>query len=191
MLASTRPLLHIFTLYHRCCSLPTCTRADPVGVVRRDMLRLQGLCNRIAVPAGFSSSVVHGHADADYYHYLCDGIDDRVSCLFFERGKELRTRSRLEQGWGCGYRTAQSLCSWAARSRHESSAQAVDVPSLRKIQETLVEIGDKAPSFADSREWIGCVETSLVLDQLYGVSVVSRSNRRHVCRRFLLLTNKR
>lgn len=28
----------------------------------------------------------------EYWHYGCDGLDDR--------------------GWGCGYRTLQTLCSW-------------------------------------------------------------------------------
>jgi hypothetical protein len=30
--------------------------------------------------------------DYQYFHYLCDGLDDR--------------------GWGCGYRTLQSTASW-------------------------------------------------------------------------------
>ena len=30
--------------------------------------------------------------DYEYWHYLCDGTDDK--------------------GWGCGYRTCQSIASW-------------------------------------------------------------------------------
>ncbi|KAL5463729.1 hypothetical protein EMCRGX_G032656 [Ephydatia muelleri] len=56
-----------------------------------------------------------------YYHYLCDKMDDR--------------------GWGCGYRSLQSLCSWAD--------------------------GDKPPSFASSNNWIGCFEACIVLDHVY------------------------
>ena len=33
---------------------------------------------------------VSGHYE--YWHYGCDGFDDR--------------------GWGCGYRTLQTICSW-------------------------------------------------------------------------------
>lgn len=43
---------------------------------------------------------------------------------------------------------------------------------LREIQEALVEIGDKDPSFIGSREWIGAIELSYVLDKLLGVSVM-------------------
>lgn len=42
---------------------------------------------------------------------------------------------------------------------------------LREIQQTLVEIGDKDPSFIGSREWIGAIELSFVLDKLLGVSI--------------------
>ena len=41
---------------------------------------------------------------------------------------------------------------------------------LREIQQVLVEIGDKDPSFIGSREWIGAIELSFVLDKLLGVS---------------------
>ncbi|KAG0461120.1 hypothetical protein HPP92_021417 [Vanilla planifolia] len=40
----------------------------------------------------------------------------------------------------------------------------------RDIQQALVEIGDKEPSFVGSREWIGAIELSFVLDKLLGVS---------------------
>ena len=155
----------------------------------------------------------------------------------------------LPQGWGCGYRSLQSLCSWAARQRKKGKQPAVQeggrkdredkvkeelvegggwkgrqeggwergkkilqegnregeskealevgemetredrlqkggpecflatshagyssVPSLRDIQEALVELGDKPLSFIGSREWIGSFEACLVLDYLYGVS---------------------
>ena len=34
-----------------------------------------------------------------------------------------------------------------------------------------MEIGDKDPSFIGSREWIGAIELSFVLDKLLGVSM--------------------
>lgn len=42
---------------------------------------------------------------------------------------------------------------------------------FREIQQSLVEIGDKDPSFIGSREWIGAIELSFVLDKLIGVSI--------------------
>uniref|UniRef100_W5K785 UFM1-specific peptidase 1 n=1 Tax=Astyanax mexicanus TaxID=7994 RepID=W5K785_ASTMX len=92
-------------------------------------------------------SVVSG--DCLYYHYGCDGKDDR--------------------GWGCGYRTVQTICSWLFMHSGPQSGKAKPPPSLPDIQQALVTIGDKQPSFLGSREWIGTYEAALVIDQLYDV----------------------
>ena len=62
------------------------------------------------------SAVRSGVVDGDYQycHYLYDGQDDR--------------------GWGCGYRTLQTIISWARLNLH----QDIDIPGLRRIQEILV-----------------------------------------------------
>lgn len=98
-----------------------------------------------------SSGVAEGVASLiqgsyEYYHYLQDSFDD--------------------SGWGCAYRSLQTIISWF-RLQHYTS---ISVPSHREIQQTLVEIGDKDPSFVGSREWIGAIELSFVLDKLLGVS---------------------
>ena len=54
--------------------------------------------------------------DYQYCHYLYDGQDDR--------------------GWGCGYRTLQTIISWI---QHNSRTE-LTVPSIKKIQEILVEV---------------------------------------------------
>lgn len=87
-------------------------------------------------------TVVRG--DYNYYHYCCDGVDDR--------------------GWGCGYRTLQTVCSWI---QHQNSGRVV--PSLREIQEALVAMGDKPESFVGSKEWIGSLEVAMCLDYFYDV----------------------
>uniref|UniRef100_A0A9L0TAN9 UFM1 specific peptidase 1 n=1 Tax=Equus caballus TaxID=9796 RepID=A0A9L0TAN9_HORSE len=76
-----------------------------------------------------------------YYHYGCDGLDDR--------------------GWGCGYRTLQTLCSWP-------EGRAAGVPGVAAVQAALEDMGDKPPGFRGSRSWIGCVEASLCLDHFGG-----------------------
>lgn len=87
-------------------------------------------------------------SDILYYHYLCDGVDDR--------------------GWGCGYRTLQSICSWVKREQELLAKSAFrDVPTLREIQEALVAMEDKPSSFIGSREWIGSFEICLCLDYFY------------------------
>ncbi|XP_014358864.2 probable Ufm1-specific protease [Papilio machaon] len=80
-----------------------------------------------------------------YYHYGCDGFDDR--------------------GWGCGYRTLQTLCSWLNLNYKNINT----VPSIKEIQEILVELEDKPKSFLGSRQWIGSFEVCLVIDKLYDV----------------------
>ncbi|KAJ7345250.1 hypothetical protein JRQ81_001200 [Phrynocephalus forsythii] len=84
-----------------------------------------------------------------YYHYGCDSMDDR--------------------GWGCGYRTLQTLCSWLVQNKSTGEAASRPVPSLKEIQTSLVEMGDKPSSFAGSRDWIGTVEAALCLDHFYSV----------------------
>lgn len=95
-------------------------------------------------------------SDYSYYHYCIDGLND--------------------QGWGCGYRTCQTLCSWIyfcyRRSSEQISVQggiSGPVPSIREIQQSLVQIGDKPRSFANSKEWIGSVEIAMCLDTIYNV----------------------
>ncbi|KAH7528303.1 hypothetical protein FEM48_Zijuj05G0058400 [Ziziphus jujuba var. spinosa] len=104
------------------------------------------------VHIGIPSSGVSGGSVAlvqgsyEYYHYLQDGFND--------------------SGWGCAYRSLQTIISWF-RLQHYTS---IEVPSHREIQQSLVEIGDKDHSFIGSREWIGAIELSFVLDKLLGVS---------------------
>ncbi|KAJ0174232.1 hypothetical protein K1T71_010378 [Dendrolimus kikuchii] len=81
----------------------------------------------------------------EYYHYLCDGFDD--------------------QGWGCGYRTLQTICSWMKNNVNNDVA----IPTIRQIQETLVELEDKPKSFLGSRQWIGSFEVCLVIDKLFDI----------------------
>jgi hypothetical protein len=81
-----------------------------------------------------------------YYHYLQDRQSD--------------------SGWGCAYRTAQSLCSFALLGGWVVERP---VPSIRDMQRLLVDVGDKAPRFAGSAEWIGSTEVALVLRAAYGL----------------------
>ncbi|XP_075981242.1 UFM1 specific peptidase 1 [Anticarsia gemmatalis] len=81
----------------------------------------------------------------EYYHYLCDGFDDR--------------------GWGCGYRTLQTICSWMRTNVNND----VQVPSIREIQDISVKLEDKPQNFSGSRQWIGSFEVCLVIDKLFDI----------------------
>lgn len=85
-----------------------------------------------------------------YYHYGCDGQDDR--------------------GWGCGYRTIQTMASWLCHNWSPTKIQCRPPPSLPEIQQALVSMGDKPGSFSGSKEWIGTFEAALVLDFFYDVA---------------------
>ena len=90
-----------------------------------------------------------------YYHYGCDGFDD--------------------VGWGCGYRTLQTMCSWIrAQMLEENKKRLMEktvrpVPTILEIQQILHECGDKPLRFVGSKDWIGCFEACLVIDCLYDV----------------------
>ncbi|XP_029291641.1 ufm1-specific protease 2 [Cottoperca gobio] len=81
-----------------------------------------------------------------YHHYMQDHIDDN--------------------GWGCAYRSLQTICSWFQQQGYGERA----VPTHKEIQQALVDVGDKQASFVGSRQWIGSFEVSAVLDQLLGVT---------------------
>ncbi|KAK5978483.1 Ufm1-specific protease [Trichostrongylus colubriformis] len=88
-------------------------------------------------------SVVKG--DYRYHHYMQDGMDDA--------------------GWGCAYRSLQSIWSWFILNGFTDKP----VPTHTEIQRCLVEIGDKEEKFVGSRQWIGSTEIGFVLDHLLGI----------------------
>ena len=82
-----------------------------------------------------------------YYHYNQDNINDA--------------------GWGCAYRSLQTLFSWFILNT--SKGKGKKVPKIPEIQEILVKIGDKDKSIINSNQWIGAVEVNLVLNELLGI----------------------
>ncbi|KHN78454.1 putative Ufm1-specific protease [Toxocara canis] len=88
-------------------------------------------------------SLVKGHYD--YHHYMQDGVDDT--------------------GWGCAYRSLQSIWSWLILQGHTDKP----VPTHRQIQESLYECGDKDAKFVGSRQWIGSMELSYCLNNMLGL----------------------
>lgn len=98
-----------------------------------------------------ASGVAHGQqflVDGfyGYYHYMQQSMNDK--------------------GWGCAYRSLQTLASWLHLNHFTATASL----SHREIQETLVKIGDKPASFVGSKDWIGSMEVGYVLDELFGVA---------------------
>lgn len=74
-----------------------------------------------------------------------------------------------DSGWGCAYRSLQTLFSWCAFERYTQFDKGM-LPSHKDIQRALVDVGDKPPSFFGSKEWIGANEVCYALEKLTGVS---------------------
>ncbi|CAC5402969.1 UFSP2 [Mytilus coruscus] len=81
-----------------------------------------------------------------YHHYMQDRFDDNK--------------------WGCAYRSLQTLISWFRLQGYTEKP----IPGHKEIQQALVDVGDKDPKFVGSRQWIGSMECSYVLDHLIGVT---------------------
>ncbi len=69
------------------------------------------------------------------------------------------------QGWGCGYRTLQTLISWFKLNLSLQST----FPDIDDIQASLIKMGDKPASFRGSRDWIGSVEVGLAIQDMTNV----------------------
>ncbi|CAH1250341.1 UFSP2 [Branchiostoma lanceolatum] len=102
-----------------------------------------------APPVDTPGEIITVRGDYLYYHYVCDGVEDR--------------------GWGCAYRTLQSLCSWVHFRQKQTSADPRHPPTIPDIQRALVEMQDKPANYAGSRDWIGSVEVGLCIDYFYDV----------------------
>ncbi|KAK2179543.1 hypothetical protein NP493_485g01004 [Ridgeia piscesae] len=97
--------------------------------------------------SGMKGSSVHlVDGTYTYHHYMQDRADDN--------------------GWGCAYRSLQTLISWFKHQGYTSKP----VPNHHEIQQALVDIGDKDNKFVGSKQWIGSTEVSYVLDHLIGVT---------------------
>lgn len=81
-----------------------------------------------------------------YHHYMQDNFDD--------------------SGWGCAYRSFQTVCSWLKQQGHIDKP----IPTHNEIQQTLVDIGDKTASFVGSKKWIGSTELSFCLETMFGIN---------------------
>ncbi|XP_025152563.1 ufm1-specific protease 2 isoform X2 [Harpegnathos saltator] len=88
-------------------------------------------------------SVVYGLYS--YHHYMQDNFDDN--------------------GWGCAYRTLQTIISWYRLQGYTD----IPIPTHRKIQQCLVDIGDKPSAFIGSKQWIGSTEVNFVLSTLLNI----------------------
>ncbi|KAI6221163.1 putative Ufm1-specific protease [Aphelenchoides besseyi] len=81
-----------------------------------------------------------------YHHYMQDEFDD--------------------SGWGCAYRSFQTVCSWLRSQKHTDKP----IPTHKDIQQCLVDIGDKTAKFVGSKQWIGSTELSFCMETMFGIN---------------------
>lgn len=99
---------------------------------------------------GLKSTVTDGkqslvHGKYTYHHYMQDKFND--------------------DGWGCAYRSLQTLCSWFRLQGYSEHS----IPTHEEIQKYLVKVGDKPKNFINSRQWIGSTEVSMCLNGFMNV----------------------
>lgn len=87
----------------------------------------------------------------EYCHYMQDAFDD--------------------DGWGCAYRSLQTICSWLRMQGVTSEKAGISegVPSHSAMQQALFQLHDKPKEFIGSKQWIGSVELSMILNYWYGI----------------------
>ncbi|KAL3069500.1 hypothetical protein niasHS_018225 [Heterodera schachtii] len=90
-----------------------------------------------------------------YYHYGQQNVDDI--------------------GWGCAYRSFQTVCSWLKFQNYIDATKAI--PSHQQIQQCLVDIGDKPSNFVGSKKWIGSLELSFCLETMFGINAKILSSK--------------
>lgn len=101
-------------------------------------------------PPDLSNASVHTITDSYLYaHYSQDRLHDA--------------------GWGCAYRSLQTLLSWAFLQHYVSFPDG-RLLSHRAIQSALIDVGDKPASLLGSRDWIGANEVCYALERLTGIS---------------------
>ena len=96
-------------------------------------------------PEGTEGQISAVMGEYEYWHYLCDSFDDR--------------------GWGCGYRTLQTIASWTINHFEDKTLPKVE--SIHKYQAILGSMGQEIQE--ESRDWIGTVEACMVIDLLYNI----------------------
>ncbi len=152
--------------------------------------RLFNVHRSLLAGGGVAGGMVHlVDGDYTYHHYCQDKFNDK--------------------GWGCAYRTFQTLVSWYKHNHYLSSAasatsatttnttqqghQVQVPPSHSTIQQALVDLKEKPYGFVGTSEWIGAIELGFVLDHLYNyqakiipvpsgseiISVAARALARH------------
>eukprot|EP00471_Norrisiella_sphaerica_P005395 CAMPEP_0184481226 /NCGR_PEP_ID=MMETSP0113_2-20130426/2770_1 /TAXON_ID=91329 /ORGANISM="Norrisiella sphaerica, Strain BC52" /LENGTH=519 /DNA_ID=CAMNT_0026860217 /DNA_START=126 /DNA_END=1682 /DNA_ORIENTATION=- len=119
----------------------------PFGVIEKEGAdKLMNVHRNVKHSGVKGGKVFTVDGDYLYCHYMQDSFDDK--------------------GWGCAYRTFQTICSWLQLQGYTN----LQIPSHREIQEALVACEDnQKTSLIGSKQWIGAIELQMVLKYRYGI----------------------
>ena len=137
---------HIFVASsHLCSSQRVTSEKDKLRNVHLGIVESQ---------RGSNKTIRTVQGDYIYFHYRQNSFSDEVSLC-----------SSKTQGWGCAYRSFQTLYSWFLLQGYVKE----NVPSISEIQETLFQVGAKKKNIIGSQQWIGSIEVGYSLQKLAGV----------------------
>lgn len=85
----------------------------------------------------------------EYYHYLQDRENDK--------------------GWGCAYRSLQSVWSWFRLQGYTSRPP----PSILEIQKCVVATGFRPKTLIGTKDWIGSVEVTICGTRMWQLDVMA------------------
>lgn len=101
-------------------------------------------------------------------HGLGEGVTEHIVDGMYLYCHYMQDRFN-DSGWGCAYRSMQTILSWCELQNYVHFKDG-NLPTHKQIQEALVAVGDKPPTFVGSKEWIGANEVCYALEELTGVS---------------------
>lgn len=119
-------------------------------------------CYFFPIVAGGKQYLVAGKYT--YHHYMQVSYD-YFTLLIVHKLTILFKDNFNDDGWGCAYRSLQTLCSWFRFQGYSNHA----IPTHGEIQKYLVNCGDKPSNFVGSRQWIGSTEVSMCLNEFMKV----------------------
>lgn len=120
--------------------------ADVTDIWAQPPKRLVNVHEEVAEKHGLGDaakvSLVQGYYE--YCHYMQDNFND--------------------DGWGCAYRSLQTLCSWLQLQGVVKDVSR-PLPSHKQIQDALDQLGEPV----GPKQWIGAIEISMILNHWFGL----------------------
>lgn len=134
----------------------------------RRACRLAAAGDDVTFDGGCTGRLSNVHVGIKSHGFGEDGVSVHLTSGRYLYCHYLQNRFK-DSGWGCAYRSLQTILSWCVFERYVRFDNGV-LPTHEHIQRALVHVGDKKASFIGSQEWIGANEVCYALEELTGLS---------------------